>query len=403
VYAFFVTYANLDGWAPTTGGEVQFSVMDRWILSRSLQTIDHVTGALENFEPDKASKAIGNFLDDLSNWYLRRSRRRFWAKTGVDEASDMDKDAAYTALYQALLTITHLLAPFTPFVVEMMYQNLVRSVDDQAPESIHHRAWPEVDPVDVEEVLLAEMKFVQMIVSMGHAARNKANRKLRQPLAEVAFAVATTEEREIVARYEALIRDELNVKEVRLLDAAVEAVEYQLIARPKQLGQKYGSLFPSIREAVRTLDPPTSASTLLAGELLEVTIDGKIIHLTADEVEIRIEAQEGFSAVAEGPYVAALVTELTDELVLEGLAREFVRRVQDLRRQADLQVDDGIEVEYLASDNLARAIEGYRQYIQGEIIAERLESSIDPQGDITTEHQFDGESLKVALRKFEGA
>jgi isoleucyl-tRNA synthetase len=402
VYAFFVTYANLDGWTPTDSANVQFSVMDRWILSRSLQTIDQVTHALEVFEPDRAAKVIGNFLDDLSNWYLRRSRRRFWAKTGVNKASDADKHAAYTALYRALLTLIHVLAPFTPFVVETIYQNLVRSIDDEALESIHHRSWPEVDPAEVEEDLLREMKFVQMLVSMGHAARNKANRKLRQPLSEVAFAVASSEERMIVDRYDALIRDELNVKKVRLLDAAAEAVEYQLKALPKQLGQKYGSLFPAIRDAVGKLDQPKSASALLAGEPVEVKIEGQVIQLTADEVEIRIEAHEGFSAVAEGPYVAALVTELTEELALEGLAREFVRRVQDLRRQADLQVDDGIEVQYAASDKLTEAIDVHRGYIQGEVIAERMQPSADPQGEITTEHHFDGESLQIALRKVEG-
>jgi isoleucyl-tRNA synthetase len=187
-----------------------------------------------------------------------------------------------------------------------------------------------------------------------------------------------------------------------LLDAATEAVEYQLKALPKQLGQKYGSLFPAIRDAVGTLDQPKSASALLAGDPVEVTIEGQVIQLTADEIEIRIEAHEGFSAVAEGPYVAALVTELTDELVLEGLAREFVRRVQDLRRQADLQVDDGIEVEYAASDRLAEAIDVHRGYIQGEVIAESMQPSADPQGVITTEHHFDGESLQVSLRKVEG-
>ncbi len=402
VYAFFVTYANLDGWTPADRGDVRFSVMDRWILSRSLQTIDQVTHALETFEPDRAAKVIGNFLDDLSNWYLRRSRRRFWAKTGVDEASDADKHAAYTALYQALLTLTHVLAPFTPFVVETMYQNLVRSIDDDALESVHHRPWPEVDPAEVDEDLLKEMKFVQMLISMGHAARNKANRKLRQPLSEVVFAVSGSEERAIVNRFDALIRDELNVKKVRLLDAAAEAVEYQLKALPKQLGQKYGSLFPAIRDAVGKLDPSQSASALLAGKPIEVKIEDQAIQLTADEVELRIEAHEGFSAVADGPYVAALVTELTEELVLEGLAREFVRRVQDLRRQANLQVDDGIEVQYTASDKLAQAIDVHRVYIQGEVIAESMQSRANPQGVITTEHHFDGESLRIALRKVEG-
>jgi isoleucyl-tRNA synthetase len=168
------------------------------------------------------------------------------------------------------------------------------------------------------------------------------------------------------------------------------------------LGQKYGSLFPAIRDAVGKLDPPKSASALLAGEPVEVKIEGQVIQLTAEEVEIRIEAHEGFSAVAEGPYVAAFVTDLTEELVLEGLAREFVRRVQDLRRQADLQVDDRIEVQYAASDKLAKAIDVHRAYIQGEVIAESMQPSANPQGVIKTEHQFDGESLRVALRKIEG-
>ncbi|MGD2163861.1 MAG: class I tRNA ligase family protein, partial [Anaerolineales bacterium] len=352
VYAFFVTYANIDGWQPVPEGKPTYSELDRWILARLNQLIDEVTRRLEDYEPDRATEAIEAYIDDLSNWYLRRSRRRFWAKAGVDEAADADKHAAYATLYEVLQNMTRLLAPFTPFVVESMYQNLVRQLDESAPESIHHCPWPE--PVDEwrDQTLIEEMALVQSLVSMGHAARNSVNRKLRQPLAEAAFRVPDSQQEETIRKYDELIRDELNVKKVRLLDTATEAIEYQLKALPKQLGQKYGAKYPAIREAVGHLDPEKAAERLIGGETIEVEVEGEKLILLPDEVEVRVEAHEGFAAIAEGAYVAALDTELTEKLRLEGLAREFVRRVQELRKQADFNVDDRIRVQFKASETL---------------------------------------------------
>jgi isoleucyl-tRNA synthetase len=399
VYAFFVTYANIDGWQPGQGDESAYSELDRWILARLNQLISEVTDRLENYEPDRATEAIEAYVDDLSNWYLRRSRRRFWAKAGVDEESDADKHAAYATLYEVLVHLTRLLAPFTPFVVESMHQNLVRSIDENAPQSVHHCDWPDPEEAWSDPRLIEEMGLVLSLVSMGHAARNSANRKLRQPLAEAAFRVPSSGEEATIRKYDELIRDELNVKKVRLLDTATEAVEYQLKALPKQLGQKYGAKYPAIRKAAGELDAEKAAERLIAGGTVEIELEGEKIILEPDEVEVRVEAHQGFAAIAEGAYVAALDTDLSEELKLEGLAREFVRRVQELRKQADFNVDDRIRVQYNASETLEQAISRHQEYIRGETIAVALESVDSPAGEQQTKDTFDGEELRFAVER----
>jgi isoleucyl-tRNA synthetase len=399
VYSFFVTYANIDGWVPKHDLAAEYSLLDRWILSRLNDVVEDVTSSMEAYEPDNATNAVDRFLDDLSNWYLRRSRRRFWVKTGASEASDADKHAAYTTLYNVLVTLSRLLAPFVPFVTEVLHQNLVRSLDSQAPESVHHCDWPKIDPSLMDRALTEEMALVMRLVSLGHAARNKANRKLRQPLAEAVFAVGTAREREIVERYADLIGEELNVKQVRLLDTAAEVVDYHLKPLPRQLGQKYGSRFPVLKEQILAMDAQQAAQQLQSGEPLEMKLDGENVQILPDEVEVRVEAHEGFSAVSDGAYVAGLETELTPALELEGLAREFVRRLQDLRRTADLKVDERIEIQYAASDRLAEAVEAFRDYIMGETLAVALDQADKPAGQTSAEHDFDGEWLKVALQK----
>jgi isoleucyl-tRNA synthetase len=397
VYSFFVTYAILDGWDPEKSKEVKHSTLDRWILARLNEVIRDVTIKLEVFEPDRATARLEAFLDDVSNWYLRRSRRRFWAKAGVDEASDADKNAAYSTLYQVLVNLSRILAPFTPFVVEEMHQNLVRSFNNDAPESIHHSTWPTADEAQVDETLLEQMNLVKKLVSIGHAARNKANRKVRQPLREAAFSVSTASERNTVMAYRELLAEELNVKDVRLLDTATEAVQYSLKALPKQLGQKYGAKFPAIRKVVEEMEPNAAAEALIQLQNINVEVDDQSFELTPDEIEVRVEAHEGFSAVADGAYLAALVTDLDEELELEGLAREFVRRVQDLRKQADLNVDDAISVEYQASDRLAKAINTHRDYILAETVASVLDLNEAPKGSTSSEYNFDDEKLMLAV------
>jgi isoleucyl-tRNA synthetase len=396
VYSFFVTYANLDAWtphAPPPAGEAP--VLDRWIGARLGQVTQQVTAHLDAYEPHLAAAALQEFLDHLSNWYLRRSRRRFWSHRGAGPESDSDKALAYAALYQALTTLIRLLAPFVPFVTEVMYQNLVRAADSGAAESVHHTSWPSVtEPID--DALLDEMGLVMRLVSLGHAARNAAGRKLRQPLAEMAFTVRQPREAQAVVRFAGLIADELNVKSVRVLDAATEAVEFRLNPLPRQLGQKYGPRFPRIRLAVAALDPTPAALRLANGEDLLVEVDGERLTLHPDEVEVRMEARQGFAAASDGPYLAALRTELTQELVREGLAREVIRRIQELRRSLDLRLDQRLEIVYQASPELAKALEQFADFAAGEVLAVGFKPGAvsDPGAH---EFTFEGESIRIRL------
>jgi isoleucyl-tRNA synthetase len=393
-YSFFITYANLDGWRPEGSVQITYSPLDQWLRSSLHTLVRDVTTALENYDVLGATRPIEVFVDQLSNWYLRRSRRRFWKSE-----SDADKKAAYATLYEALVTVSKLLAPTMPFMADELYQNLVRSVDENAPLSVHLTEWPAFDEALIDEKLNREMALVMKLVSLGHAARNKANRKVRQPLAEVAFAVGNREEGEIALAHADLLEDELNVKKVRLLNAANEAVSFSLNPLPKQLGQKYGSKFPEIRKAVLALDAEKTASSLLAGNAVKVEADGESYWLLPEEVEVRVNARSGYAVASEGAYLAALVTDLTPELIQEGLAREFVRRVQDLRKSAGLEIADRINLYVSASPALAEAINIQMDYICTETLARELKFEAAPEGSPFVSDEFDGETVTVALEK----
>ncbi|HSR48771.1 MAG TPA: class I tRNA ligase family protein [Anaerolineales bacterium] len=398
IYNFFVTYALIDGWTPAQSPpDGEPPLLDRWILARLVELCDEMTARMDSFEPHLATSAAQQFLDELSNWYLRRSRRRFWSRTGASAASDADKGYAYATLYTVLTTFVRLLAPFVPFVTEAMYQNLVRSFDEKAPASVHHLAWPEGDAAARNPGLVGEMALVLRLASLGHAARSQAGRKVRQPLSEAAFAVRNAAEGETLRRHAALLAEELNVKSVRVLDTATEAVDYRLKPLPRQLGQKYGARFPPIRAALLALDPEMAARRLASGEALEVVVGGETLAILPDEVEVHAEAHAGFSAAVDGPYVAALATDLTPALEREGLAREAVRRIQEWRRQAGLQIAQRIEVEYHASPRLAEAIEAHRAYLASEVLADRLERQDLADDSLTASFDFEGEHLRLRV------
>jgi isoleucyl-tRNA synthetase len=353
-----------------------------------------VTQAFENYDVPNATRPIEGFVEKLSTWYLRRSRRRFWKSE-----SDSDKQAAYSTLYTALVTVAKLLAPAMPFLAEELYQNLVRSVDETAPESVHLAEWPEVLPEMIDESLNRDMSLVMRLVSLGHSARQKANRKVRQPLAEAAFSVGNSFERKAVQTYADLFLDELNVKQVRLLDRSTEAISHTIKPLPKQLGQKYGNKFPAIQRAILAMNSEEAAHTLLEGNPLKVQADGGTYDVLPEEVEVKAVAKEGFAVAEEGPYVAALVTELTPELVQEGLAREFVRRVQDLRKNTELDVADRIDLFVEASAGLRSAIEAHEEYITTETLTSNLVFESPPEGTYVVEDAFDGEKVTVGLVK----
>jgi isoleucyl-tRNA synthetase len=394
VYSFFVTYANLDKPQLTATRVYSDNILDRWLISELHTLVRDVTHAYEKYDVTGATRPIESFVEKLSTWYLRRSRRRFWKSE-----SDADKQAAYGTLYTALVTISKLIAPAMPFLADELYQNLVRSVDQFAAESVHLSEWPKYDESLIDEPLNHDMALVMKLVSLGHQARQKANRKVRQPLKEVAFSLGNASERKAVETFADVIEEELNVKTVRLLDAATEAVSHTVKPLPKQLGQKYGNKFPAIQKAILRMNSEKVARAFLTGGTVSVTADGQLFDILPDEVEVKAQAKEGFAVAEEGAYVAALVTELTSELVQEGLAREFVRRVQDLRKSAGLDVADRVNLFVVASPNLKSAIEAHREYITNETLSISLDFNEPPASAPSVEDDFDGEKVKVGLLK----
>ncbi len=392
VYSFFTTYANLDGWEPSPNARPAYTQLDRWLRSELHALIKTVTEAYEAYDALGATRPVEAFVERLSNWYLRRSRRRFWKS-----ASDADKEAAYATLYEALVTVAKLIAPAMPFMAEELYQNLVRAVNPDAPESVHLADWPTYDPDAIDETLNAEMALVLKLVSLGHAARNKAGIKVRQPLQEAAFAVGRASEQEVVTRYADLLADELNVKRVRVLSGQGEAVSYRLKPLPKQLGQKYKGLFPKVRQAILALEPEAAAQRLLAGEPVTVEVEGRTYEILPDEVEVIMEAHGGLTVASEGAYLAALNTEITPELRQEGLARDFVRWVQNARKEAGLELSDRICLTYQAPEEIAAAVEAFRDYVMGEVLAVEMTAEAPPKGAFVT--QAAGGKVTLGIQK----
>ena len=392
-YSFFVTYANLDKWTPDSALIPQFSELDDWLLSSLETLVRDVTRAYENYDVIAATRPVEKFVDELSNWYLRRSRRRFWKSE-----SDADKAAAYETLYKALVTISKLIAPTMPFMAETIYRNLVTSVDEDAPVSVHLAEWPKAEEGLIDEELNRDMTLVMKLASLGHSARNKSNIKVRQPLSEAAFAVGKAEEGGVIQRFGDILEDELNVKQVRLLSGNEEAVSYSLNPLPRQLGQKYRNLSPRIRQAILELPAQESALKLLDGINLVVKVEGKYYEIQPDEVEVHTASKSGYEVVSEGPYMAALITTLTPQLFHEGLAREFVRRVQDLRKTKGFEISDRIRIAYNASPELAKAIGNFSDYIANETLALDLHRQ-----ELTDENffrdKFDGEDLVLQIEK----
>jgi isoleucyl-tRNA synthetase len=395
VYAFFVTYARLDNWSPSPSGRGVRGEgeLDRWILARLQQVIGEVTAALEDYHAYRATRPVEEFLDDLSNWYVRRSRRRFWRSE-----ADADKQAAYRTLYEVLVTLTKLLAPMVPFITEHMYQNLVRAVEANAPQSVHHCDWPVVNEALLDQPLLAEMGAARTVVTLGHAVRAAGNLKVRQPLGRV-VVVAPPEQRERLRRNAALITDELNVKALEFAPNEAELVTYRLMPDNRALGPKFGPLFPRVRAALAEVDANAAVATLRSGQPLRLHVDGQQVELAAGDVVITPQPKSGFAVRAEGEYVVALDTVVTPALRAEGLAREFVRRVQDLRKTAGLDIADRIAAHYRASEALAAAIVEHAEYIRAETLAVKLESGAWPDGAATVEDSFDDETLTLGIVK----
>ncbi|MCL5996703.1 MAG: class I tRNA ligase family protein [Chloroflexi bacterium] len=408
VYAFFVNYANIDRWSPpaaepgsaaieTSAQMSERSPLDRWILARLAEVTNTVNESLNAYDARTSALAVERFVDDLSNWYVRRSRRRFWRSE-----ADADKQAAYSTLYQVLTTLCRLLAPFTPFVAEAIWQNLAYQLpitSDQSTASVHHQPYPEPRALTGEEQsLLRDTDIARTTVNLGHSTRAQSKVKLRQPLAR-AMIVADDIARAAIRNQQDMIADELNVKALEFVERESDLVTYKIMPDNRKLGPKFGADFPKVRAALNALDPFTVASAVKARQTLEVRIDGKSVSLAPDDVLVQAMPREGLVVAGDAGIVVALDTTLTESLLYEGLAREVVRRLNDLRKAAGLELSDRIITHYQASPKLAAAMSMFAEYIKAETLSVQLDPASAVEGRNTASDEFDGESLTISIVK----
>jgi isoleucyl-tRNA synthetase len=399
-YSFFVIYANIDRWRPPVGEGLILSPLhdlDRWVLSELNVLVQEVTDRLEGYDPTGGGRAIQAFVEDLSNWYVRRSRRRFWKSE-----NDQDKAAAYATLYHCLVTLAKLLAPFTPFLAEELYQNLVRSVDPAAPESVHLTDWPMADVAQVDQRLREETRLVMKVASLGRAARSKAGLKVRQPLATILVRPRSPSEGEALLRLAPQILDELNIKELRLTEGGEELLEYTIKPNLAALGPKYGRELSRIAAALSSLEPRAVASAVSRGQ--NVSLDGYILE--PEEVLVEAHPKPGWAVAEEADppagrqgWLVAVSTELSPDLLAEGLARELVHRLQSMRKEAGFDIADKITTYYQGSDHLAETLERFADYLQQETLSLALVRGTPPEGAYQAEYQIEGERVLLGVKK----
>ena len=391
VYSFFVTYANIDGWTATDErpGLEERPDMDRWVLAELDATVRAVREELDTYKSHTAGRRLLGFVDGLSNWYVRRSRARFWAS---DDSAD--KRAAFSTLYEVLVDLTKLAAPFIPFMTETLFQNLVRKDDPSAPESVHLAAFPEPDSARVDDELRRTMERVRNVVTLGQRVRNENRLKVRQPLAEAIVVVADDTERQAIDRFASAIREELNVRELGFTQEPHKYVEFELLPNFRVLGPKLGKQVPACKKALSEADGSALYVEMEENEKIVVELPDGPIELTRDEVEVRLSAREDFAAASGAGQVVVIDTRVNDSLRREGLAREVINRIQRARKAMDLAYEARIEVSWNADGTLAEAIEEHAQRIATETLA----SSFAQGGaDTSSEHDTEIEATRLGL------
>jgi isoleucyl-tRNA synthetase len=404
-YKFFIEYANLD--KPTLRSPLstqlsalspQSSELDRWILARLQQLVAFCNDRLDNFDAVAVTREVEKFIDDLSTWYVRQSRRRFW-KSEDDE----DKASAYQTLYDVLVTLSWLIAPVVPFTAEELYQNLVRSVDADAPASVHLCAYPRVHAARQDQQLVEDVATLRRVVSLALSARNEANLKVRQPLPRLLVKPSDAREHDVLTRMRTQILHELNIKQLEFI--ADEASLHSFTVKPNftKVGPKFGKRVPHLQKALAAADAAAIGAKVATGESVELSVNGESVLLTPEDLIVERVPVKGLAMAADGGCVVALDTNLTPELIHEGMARDFVRYVQELRKQADFNVADRIIVHYVAGGDVAAAIDRQAAYIQQETLAEELSVGEPPTGATSTTLTLGGHPVRVGVVRVQAA
>ena len=391
-YAFWVLYANIDKFDPTKYklSDCALTVMDKFILSRLNTMVDGVDKNLDAYRIPEAAKCLSTFVDELSNWYVRRCRERFWA-------SDMteDKIAAYMTLYTALVTTAKAAAPMIPFMAEDIYRNLVCTVDKNAPESVHFCAFPEVDTAMIDNKLEDDMEFILEAVLLGRAARNVANIKNRQPLSEICVKT----DREVSDYYRDIVKDELNVKKASFAPDISQISSYSFKPQLRTVGPKYGKLLGGINKYLAEVDGNAAMASLENDGALNFEIGGEAVSLTKDDLLISVSQKEGWYSVAENGITVALCTVLTDELVNEGFIRELTSKVQTMRKDSDFNVMDHICVTVEGSDKLRAVLEKDSSEFRKAVLCDNLTFESAPADGIAKEWAINGEKVVITIKR----
>ena len=400
VYSFFVTYANIDRFDPSVNApEVsERAELDRWIISELNTVIAEVTDALDAFQPERGARAVEEFVEYLSNWYVRRSRRRFWKSglVGGADAADHDKLSAYATLYECLVTLTKLLAPFMPFLTESMYRNLAGSGNGGC-ESVHLDDYPEVDRSKIDARLSAATRLAMRLSSLGRSARGRAGIKVRQPLAEALFLLRSADEAEMLPQIEAQVRDELNVKGVALLEDAASVVSLEIKPNLPLLGPKYGREVPIITALLSRADAREVHGQVNAGQPVQL----EDYSLQPDEVILSSMEVAGYSVASGSGYTVAVTTDVSEEMRLEGMARELVHRLQNMRREAGFDIADRIETFYRGNEEIGRVLSVHGEYVEQETLSRAVVDGEPPEGAHVESHRIDGLDVTLGVLRAE--
>ncbi|MBE5781280.1 MAG: isoleucine--tRNA ligase [Clostridiales bacterium] len=389
-YAFYVLYANIDNYNPydPTLPEPAYTVMDKWVLSRMHSLIKQVTEDMDAYRVTEAARAMTAFVDELSNWYIRRGRERYWGKEMT-----ADKAAAYKTLYTVLSTMAKLSAPFVPFMAESIYLNIVKTVEPDAPESVHMCAYPVADEAMIDEALMEEMDFALKVVTIGRSARNASGIKNRQPIASMLVSGSRVPS----DLFREIILEELNVKAFESVDDASEYIAYQIKPQMRTLGPKFGKLLPKIGNFLRSADGSAIVAAMKNEGKYAFEIEGSAIELGPDDILVSTMQKEGFSAVSENGITVVLDTALTDELIAEGYVREIVSKVQTMRKEADYNVTDHIRVAITTDEELSAIVEANKNSIMEDVLCDELCTELA--NGFSMEWDINGKKAVIAIER----
>ncbi len=384
VYSFYVLYAEIDKFNPLEYKDFKTTnVMDKWIISKLNTLVKEVDEKLEKYDITSAALQIEAFTDELSNWYVRRNRERFWMTELTEE-----KIGAYVTLYKVLTTLIKVAAPFVPFMTDEIYQNLVVGLDNKAPESVHLCLWPEVNENEIDKNLENEMDLAYKIVKLGRSARNSANIKNRQPLSEMLISIDT-----LPQYYEDIVKEELNVKSIELGAEMSEYVNFEIKPNLPVLGKEYGRLIPKIKQAISEKNQMDLANTVKNGGVEYIEVDDIQIGLNSENLLITMQGKEGFAFSGEGEIGVVLDTHITQELKEEGYVREILSKVQNMRKDKGFEVLDNINLYVSGNETLEKVIKENEELIKHDTLAVDIKYNETRESYVET--NINGEKLNI--------